>query len=93
MISASHSIQTTRSHHIAFMRFWYHFNPKTVGGGGEKGEGGGPFVAAPPPPCGFSKNVSSKERVKLWFFLTFNTILRHTFLENFIEFPQAVQKI
>ena len=33
------------------------------------------------PPCSFSKNVTSKERVKLWFFV------------NFIEFPQVVQKI
>ena len=44
-------------------------------------------------PCGFSKNVSSEERVKRWFFVTFNTILRHIFPENAIEFPQVVQKI
>ena len=39
----------------------------------------------PPPPCGFSKNVSSKERVKPWFFVIFP--------ENFIKFLQVVQKI
>ena len=38
--------------------------------------------------CGFSKNVTSKEKVKLWFFVTFNIVLRHIFPENFIEFPQ-----
>ena len=42
---------------------------------------------------GFLKNVSSKERVKPWFFMTFNNILRHIFPENFIEFPQVTQKI
>ena len=45
-----------------------------------------------PPPCGFSKNVSSKERVKPWCFVTFN-IISHIFSENFIEIPQVVQKI
>ena len=44
--------------------------------------------------CGFSKNVSSKERVKLWFFVTFNIIISHIFPENFIEITtQVVQKI
>ena len=62
------------------------FNPKTAGGGG-----GG--VNLPPPPLCFSKSVSSKEREKPWFFVTFNIILRHIFPENFIEFPQVVQKI
>ena len=52
--------------------------------------GGGQFD---PLPCGFSKSVSFKERVKPWFFVTFNIILRHIFPENFIEFPQVVQKI
>ena len=47
----------------------------------------------PPPPCGFSKNVSSIERVKAWFFVTFNIILGYIFPENFLEFPQVVQKI
>ena len=27
-----------------------------------------------PPSCGFPKNVSSRERVKPWFFVTFNII-------------------
>ena len=44
-------------------------------------------------PCGFSKNVFSKERVKPCFFVTFNIIISHTFPENFIEIPQVVQKI
>ena len=47
----------------------------------------------PPSPCGFSKSVSSKERERPWFFVTFNIILRHIFPENFIEFPQVVQRI
>ena len=35
------------------------FNPKMPGGGMK--EGGGQ-IDAPPPPCGFSKNIFSKER-------------------------------
>ena len=47
-----------------------------------------------PPRYGFSKNVSSKENVKpCFFFVTLNVILRQIFPENFIEFPQVVQKI
>ena len=45
------------------------------------------------PPCGFLKNAFSIERVEPWFFVTFNIILKHIFPENFIEFPQVVQKI
>ena len=45
------------------------------------------------PPCRFSKNISSKERVKSSFFVTFNIILKHIFPKDFIEFPQVVQKI
>ena len=30
---------------------------------------------------------------KPWFLVTFDIILRHIFPENFIEFPQVVQKI
>ena len=59
-------------------------NPKTAG------VGGGQFD---PPPCGFSKNLTSEERMKPWFFVTFNITLRHIFPENFIKFPQVVQKI
>ena len=33
--------------------------------------------------CGFSKNVFSKERVNLCFFVTFNVIVSHIFHENF----------
>ena len=46
-----------------------------------------------PHPCGFSKKVSSKERVKPWFFVAFNIILKYIFPENFIEFPQVVEKM
>ena len=45
------------------------------------------------PPCGVSKNVSSKERVKPCFFVIFNMIINHIFPENFIEIPQVFQKI
>ena len=55
-----------------------------------KGLGGGGSIW---PPCGFSENVSSKERVKPWFFVTFNIILKHIISEIFIEFGQVVQKI
>ena len=44
------------------------------------------------PPCGFSKYVSSKEKMKP-FFVTFNIIISHIFPENLIEIPQVVQKI
>ena len=55
----------------------------------------GGIKLTPPPPGGFLKNVSSVERVASieGFFVTFNTILKHIFPENFIEFPQFVQKI
>ena len=54
------------------------------------GGGGGQID---PPPCGFANNASSKERVKPWFSVTFEIILKHIFPENLIEFPQIVQKI
>ena len=44
-------------------------------------------------PCGFSKNVFSRERVKLRFFVTFDIIKSQNFSEKFIEIPQVVQKI
>ena len=44
-------------------------------------------------PCGVSKNVPFREKVKPWFFVTFNIIISHFFLENFIEIPEVVQKI
>ena len=43
--------------------------------------------------CSFFKNVSSGERVKPWFFVTFNTIIGHTFPEYFIEIPQVVSSL
>ena len=45
------------------------------------------------PLYGFSKNSSSRERVKLRFSVNFNIIISHIFPENFIEIPQVVQKI
>ena len=47
------------------------------------GRGWGQFDAS----YGFSKIVSSKRKVKLCFFVTFNIILKHILFENFIEFP------
>ena len=44
------------------------------------------------PPCDLSKNVSSKERVEPWFFVTYTNI-SHVFPVNFIEIYQVVQKI
>ena len=57
-------------------------NPKTAWG----------RATLTPSPCGFSKNAFSKERVKPQFFVNFNIILKYIFPENFIEFPQVVQK-
>ena len=51
------------------------------------GERGGHLDS--PPPCGFLKYLSSKERVKPWYFATFNIIISHIFSENFIEVPQV----
>ena len=48
-----------------------------------RGEGEG-RVCQIDPRCGFSKNVSSRERLKPWFFVTFNIVSKHIFLENFI---------
>ena len=58
--------------------------------GGGVGGGGGCQIDTP---RGFSKNVSSKDRVKLWLFVTFIIISKQVFPENFIEFPQVVQQI
>ena len=44
-------------------------------------------------PCGFSKNVCSKEKVKPWFFVAFNNSISHIFPKNIIEIPQVVQKL
>ena len=43
-------------------------------------------------PCGFSKNVFSKESLKPWFLVSFNVITRRTFPENFIEISLVVRK-
>ena len=52
---------------------------------------GGSQIDPPPPlPCSFSKIVSSKQRLKPWFFVTFKIIIRHVFPENFIEILQVI---
>ena len=67
------------------------FNPKTAGGGVNLT----PLTPLPRPLllCSFSKNLSSKEKVKSCFFVTFNIITSHIFPEDFIKIPQVVQKI
>ena len=45
------------------------------------------------PICGFSRNVSSRERMELIFLVTFNIIVSGIFSENFIKIPQVVQEI
>ena len=66
---------------------------KQLGGRGGRELGSDPDPPSPPPICRFSKNVSSKGRVKPCFFVTFNIIISHTFPENSIEISQVVQKI
>ena len=51
------------------------------------GGGGGEVVQIDPP------SLSSIASLEPWFFVTFDIILKHIFPENFIEFPQVVQKI
>ena len=42
---------------------------------------------------GFSKNVSFKDEVRLWFFVAFNImIISRIFPENFIEILQVVRR-
>ena len=53
-------------------------------------------VTPPPPhqPCRFSKNLSSKERVRpRFFFVTFYIIISHIFPENVFKILQVAQKI
>ena len=52
--------------------FFFILNPKTTEGGMD---------------CRFSKNLSSKVKVKTWFFVTFNIIISHIFSENVIKNP------
>ena len=87
----------TKSHTFVFFPYTNHgtsirwiraLNPKTAGGG--------QFDPPPPPSpshCGFSKNVSSIERVKPWVFVTFHIIISHMYPEHFIEITQVVQKL
>ena len=41
----------------------------------------------------FSQNISSSERLKPWFFVTFDIIISHIFNEITIEIFQVVQKM
>ena len=65
---------------------------KRPGARGE-GEGGGGVQFDPLVVFDFSKSMSSKERVKPWFFVTLIIIISHIFPENFIEITQVVPKI
>ena len=71
--------------HLSIISLVKFLNPKAAGGR--------QLDPPPSPQCGFSKNISSKGRVKPWFILTFNIIISHIFPEIFIEIPQVVQKI
>ena len=53
-----------------------------------------PPPSPPPPPtlCGFSKNLSSKERLKPWFFVTFNIIISGIFPEISLKFLKSFRK-
>ena len=45
-----------------------------------------------PSPCGFTKNIFSRERANPRFSVTFNIIISHIIPKNVIEIPQIVQK-
>ena len=62
------------------------FDPKTLVGQFA------PHPPPPPSPCGISNNVSSKERLTLWVFVTFNIIISYIFPENFIEIPKSLRR-
>ena len=55
---------------------------------------GGQFDPPTPTPtlCGFSKNLSSKERLKPWFFETFNIIISGIFPEISLKFLKSFRK-
>ena len=65
------------------------FIPKKTG----RNEGGGGGAIWPPPPCGFSKDMFCRVRVKLRFLVTFNIDISHIFPGNFIEILHLLQKI
>ena len=48
-------------------------------------------VVLPPPPLWFSINESSRERVKPWFFVTFNIIISHNFPWNSSICPEDIK--
>ena len=60
---------------------------KLLKGWGERGRG------QLTPTLVFPKNVTSRERAKPWFFVTFNIIIRCTFPKNVIEITQVDEKI
>ena len=73
--------QNVESFGLRYISEYRFFNPKMAGG------------CQFEPPLVFRKNVSSKDRVKPWFFVTFNVIISHIFPENVIGMSQVVQKI
>ena len=70
-----------------FNQSYKKLNPKTTGVGQFD-----PPTPSPPPDCAFSKNVSSKERLKPWFVLTFNIIISHIFPENTLKFLKRFRR-
>ena len=60
------------------------FNPEK----NERGGRGGGLIC-----LGFFQKCVFQTKCEALFFVTFNNILSHVFPENFIEFPQIVQKI
>ena len=41
----------------------------------------------------FQNYIFQREALKPWFFVTFNTIIRHIFSENSIEISQVIWKV
>ena len=59
--------------------FWFYFYSILT----RLGREGGQFDSLP---CGFSKNLFFRERMKTWFFATFNIILSHIPKNSFRKF-------
>ena len=69
--------------------FWLYLplNPKTAGGGGV-----GVWGDLLTNPCGFLKNVFSKERVNPWLFASFNIIINTSFLKISLTFLKSFRR-
>ena len=70
-----------RFYFIFIFSVFLEINPKTAGGG-----------SIWLPPCGFSKSVSCKERMKPWFFVTFNIIVSHIFPEDLLKLLKSFRR-